>query len=391
MKLSRGKKLIFSAIVFVFVAATLETVSYVVCQYLQRKGVLYKPHFNETYGSYLEIRDPDLGWPSPGTFGRGQLRDVTGSRHVPAFPDPHKHEALVSIYGDSFTEGAEVSHSAAWGNLLAQKLGRRVANYGVGGYGSDQALLRFAKNQSDEASIVVLNHLSENILRNVNQYRQLLYPSDGLGFKPRFIIADDENLELIPLPNFSEDEYAEAVKHPEDYLEHEFYAPGGPSGTHTISPPYTWSMLAGLTHFHISAEIRGVPWYLEFYEANHPSNGLAITLGIMKEFRRTAKQRGQKALLTVIPTGLDLLHYLDTDTWPYQPLVDALWNDNIPVLDFGPGIIETLGTAEPHILFLRINGHYNEEGNRILSEIFYDYLQDQGLLQGLEAAGGTTP
>lgn len=190
-----------------------------------------------------------MGWPSSEQIKREASYDARGSRIVPAFPDPWKHKALISFYGDSFTWGAEVDNADAWGNLLSGKIGARVANYGVGGYSSEQALLRFLQKTDDEAEIVFLNHLSENILRNVNQYRQLLYPGNGLGFKPRFIIDQNNQLKLIALPTFSEAEYQDVVYDPESYLPYEYFIPDGPSGVQNLSFPIPGRHLSALVTF----------------------------------------------------------------------------------------------------------------------------------------------
>src|SRR2546422_4540994 len=51
---------------------------------------------------------------------------------------------------------------------------------------------------------------SENLLRNVNQYRGLL---TGIGmffsFKPRFVVNDSGTFELIPLPTFTKGQFGD--------------------------------------------------------------------------------------------------------------------------------------------------------------------------------------
>ena len=66
-------------------------------------------------------------------------------------------------------------------NLLGFQLSKlincKVNNFGVAGYGSDQATM-LHEAIDITARISVPNHLSENVLRNVNQFRTLIYPSD---------------------------------------------------------------------------------------------------------------------------------------------------------------------------------------------------------------------
>jgi hypothetical protein len=48
-----------------------------------------------------------------------------------------------------------------------------VSDYGVSGYGADQAYLRF-RRVPDEAPVVILGIFGEGVIRNVNQYRGFL-------------------------------------------------------------------------------------------------------------------------------------------------------------------------------------------------------------------------
>ena len=79
------------------------------------------------------------GWPTIDAL-KTEHYDALCSRPSPAFPKPGNE--CITLYGDSFTYGEEVDHEDAWSNRLAERIGCHVGNYGVGGYGSDQALLR---------------------------------------------------------------------------------------------------------------------------------------------------------------------------------------------------------------------------------------------------------
>ena len=103
----------------------------------------------ETDKAYLSTRDPVTGWPGTAPSDR---HDPSGSRPVPAFPTPG--EERVWLYGDSFVYANEVDDADAWGNQLSLKLNRRVANFGIPGYGTDQAYLRFKNTANDRAGVV---------------------------------------------------------------------------------------------------------------------------------------------------------------------------------------------------------------------------------------------
>jgi len=136
----------------VYLFGLIEVSSFFVGRMLQRRLVFYNELSIETYESYMATRHQVLGWPSE--YMKAQLLDATGSRPIPAYPEPGA--ACVSLYGDSFTFSVGVDNTHAWSNLLSKQLNCRVANYGVFGFGLDQALLHFESNDSDEAPIVLL-------------------------------------------------------------------------------------------------------------------------------------------------------------------------------------------------------------------------------------------
>jgi hypothetical protein len=361
-------------ILSVFIVIIAESASYVMGKYLESKGVFYKPTFKKDYGTYLKERDEVLGWPSKKSFGKDGQRDSTGSRIIPEFPDPLKHTSCVSLYGNSFTWSAEVDNEHAWSNVLSQLLNCRVANYGAGGYGTDQAYLRFLTNSHDSSKVVILSHLSENILRNVNQFRGLLYPQSELGFKPRFILDNNHALKLIPLPTFTPDEYINVLKHPQQYLKYEYFIPGGPSGIQLFRFPYTWSVIKSIKNFHIYPKLSGKSWYSDFYEYNHPSHGLSITTEIMRAFIQGASEKGKIPVTMIIPTGYDLRFYKEKGQWPYQNLINSLHEHGITPINAGDSIMDYLKGRNPCELFTLCHAHYNEEGYRVIATIVYEYL-----------------
>src|SRR5262245_38911036 len=174
------------------------------------------------FENFMTARDPLLGWPGE-RLDRTRLSAVA-SRRVPAFPAPGKE--CVSLYGDSFTYGSEVSDSEAWSNVLSKNLNCRVANFGVGGYGTDQAYLRFLRNSNDNSGLVILGIFPDDIMRNVNQYRYFLDgdPDSIFSLKPRFILENNQ-LTLISMPNLKYEEFLLAVRNPERFLKHETFLP----------------------------------------------------------------------------------------------------------------------------------------------------------------------
>ncbi len=180
--------------------------------------------FEREYPEYLRMHHPVLGWPAP----NDPRHDATGARPAPAFPN--NEPACVALFGDSFTYGAEVEDDEAWGNLLAQRLNCRVANYGVGGYGTDQAFLRFRDRADDRAPIVILGVFEDNAQRNVNRYRELLAGAPSFSFKPRFALNDRGELALLPMALPAPEDARDFIESPERFLTDEHFLPGSREG-----------------------------------------------------------------------------------------------------------------------------------------------------------------
>lgn len=365
----------------------LEMLSFGIGRVLAARRVLYFPEHESGYPAYLGLRDPVIGWPSREEFGRGEY-DVTGSRLIPAYPTPGN--ACISLYGDSFTWGDGVAPAEAWSNELSLLLGCRVANYGVCGYGTDQALVRFMENSTDEADVVILAHLSENILRNVNRWRRLIYPQNDFGLKPRFVLDDNEELVRVPIPDLTEEAFESLNVNP-SRLEEEYFVPGAESGLRSLTFPYTWAVIRALDHFQIQAKLHGVPRYAAFYRADHPSRGLQITSRILQAFEREARARAKVPLIVVIPTAQDLMHHRKTGEWTYASLLDTTRALGTDVMDAGPAILDALGEEPPSSIFLGGDGHFNAEGNRILAQVISGIIRREVVVPSVARALDAQP
>ena len=153
--------------------------------------------------------DPELGWTNDradrvlesvnvaGKTWRANY-DPDGARHAPLPPAP----LLAAAYGDSFTHCSEVEDGETWPVALARWLEVDVRNYGVGGYGTGQALLRMERHvrAGRSAPVEILAIYEKNVERVVSAFRPLYAPltANRLGFKPSFRSRAEGDLDLIP-------------------------------------------------------------------------------------------------------------------------------------------------------------------------------------------------
>lgn len=115
------------------------------------------------------------------------------------------NKPLISFFGDSYTHCDQVGDNETFQYFLSRKFKADIYNFGVGGFGTDQAYLRFKYDfPKIQTPIVGLGLISENINRIVNVYRKFYFQKSELSLpKPRFKLVNNQ-LELIPNPLTSE-------------------------------------------------------------------------------------------------------------------------------------------------------------------------------------------
>ena len=355
---TRKRRLFWLGLVLVL-AGVLELIAWLGCRVLTAHGIFYQPQPEAKFAEYLARRHPVLGWPAGEAFV---------PRRAPESERRADKPALVSLYGESFTFGSEVSDDEAWGNRLAAKLNARVDNFGVGGYGTDQAFLRFQLNTNDAARVIVLGIVTENLMRNVNQYRDLIYASGGLGFKPRFVLNATNGLELVPVPSLSTADFPNCTRDPGRFLAHEFFTPDGGRGVGAVGFPFLFSLARSARHFSVGPRLRGEPWYADFFQAGHPSRALPLTVAIVREFERACRERRQTPLILLLPTGRDLQHFRQHGRWIHAPLAEALAQDG-HVMDVAVGFARSVAPERFESLYVAPSRHMNAAGNALLAEL----------------------
>ena len=347
----------------------------------------YKPPTREAFLHYLTSDiDWEVGWhPQPHELS------AAGYRLAPA--GEGLATPCMSLYGDSFTFGSEVAPEAAWGNVLTERLGCRVDNYGVPGYGTDQAYVYFRRQHQqavDKAPVVILSHLSENIVRNITQDYSLIYQAE-LGLKPRFVSDGHGHLRLVKMPHVSPQDYDAYVSDmakflPEDYLlpyksalsKRRIFFP------HIVTVPYVFTykrFYASMLFYAFTVP----PWFAELYDPTHPSQALQVTRDILVNFAREAQRYGKRPLIFIIPTARDLVYFRRTGQWIYANLLTMLrLQDASQAINLGPQLLAKVkdGNLCDYFCTTRTtaSGHYTVQGNRLLAEVVQEVVEKLGVL-----------
>ncbi len=368
-----------AALALLMSVALSELISYVSLTILQHfppsRFLVYQPPvFSEReYQEYLSRRDPRLGWPSPGDFGRRRY-DASGSRPIPNFPRPGNECA--TLYGDSFTFAADVTEAEAWSNVLSGHLHCRVGNYGVSGYGTDQAYLRFFLNKEDDAAVSILGLWPRDIMRNLTQYDYLENPGSIYGFKPRFIL-NHRALQLIPLPTIEPRKLRRFRSYPERFLLHETFLPDTRFGPSKVRVPFTRAFLRILFDERLLNVLKRAPSWGNFYQPGHLSQGLEVTTAIIERFDDLCRARHKRCLVVIFPTASSFEYRHRTDKEALAPLFSSLTKSGIDFLDLSPPLSQYLA-GRPFCELLSnatsCKGHLNAEGNRLVASIIFQKL-----------------
>lgn len=130
------------------------------------------------------------------------LRSGTAGISLAASPARHR----IALVGDSFTFGLEVRYEQTWGHQLEQALGTdyQVLNFGVDGYGTDQAYLRYRRDVVRwHPDVVILGLVSDDLNRSMCVYGFLCFHGSEMPFpKPRLVLRGDSLVPLaMPLPS----------------------------------------------------------------------------------------------------------------------------------------------------------------------------------------------
>lgn len=326
---------------------------------------------------YFRARDPLLGWTA------NDAADASGARPSPAFPVPGN--ACVSVYGDSFAWSTGASSDfTAWPDVLARMLDCRVSNYGVWGYGVDQAYLRFLHNADDEAPIVLIAVFPHDVLRNLTGNFGFLSPESGmLTLKPTFRLDAAGILDLTRPLILTEAEVQDYLRDPAHFHPGDLFAWGGPEGGVELRFPYTRVIVKLLWNPRLWRGVRrsltGYPESADFLQPGHHSGAFELTVAIVRQFARVATEHGKRVMVLMLPEEETILYHRKSGIWTYGDLIEAIAGARIPVLNVGEAFERHLGPNDPSALF-ESTQHYNDQGYRVMAEAIAPAL--------IEMAGG---
>jgi hypothetical protein len=325
--------------------------------------------------------DDEIGWPSA-QEDVSPPRDRTGAKLNSEFPEIG--HACISAYGDSFVWGDDIPLADGWLEQLSHQLGCRVVNYGVSGYGTDQAYIRFTRKTADEAPVTLLGIFPENLMRNVNHYRGFM----GFGLHPyflkgRFVLDGAGGLEWIPRPRLDADGFVALHREAAEVVPRDYLLPDTRDGPATLRFPYVRTVVHVALMRRLWERLGGRPIWSEFFLPDHPSGALALTAAIGEAFAHEAQRRRKRTLVVMLPSASSFEGRAKFGEPEYLPLIVALAARGVDVFDPAPALLAALGQRSYCDLYsipAACQGHFGSAGSVLVAQVVAAELRRRGLI-----------
>lgn len=326
--------------------------------------------------------DAELGWEwKPGAANDdGSIHlnawGARGEREYPAVAPAGTTRLL--FFGDSYTFCDEMPDDSSFEAYLELRRPELEAvNFGVNGYGTDQALLRYRRLGRDKgARVVFIGILIENIGRNANRLRPLWNPKSGFAFpKPRFVLRDGQ---LAVLPQPYADRAALVAAFDDGSLLDSIAA-----DEHWLTQPdlgvWAWSRAARMIALPLAHRARD-PLALWNDADGQPRR---VTLAILEQFQNEALADGaERAPILVFPSREDLAEMQATGLERWNAVGDVLRAQGLEFIDLAPALLERKLKldADPSLGTLHFRGHHSSVGNDVVALEIERWLVEQRIL-----------
>ncbi len=316
--------------------------------------------------------DPDLGWaPRYGT--------PHGERPTPrTFRRP-----WMMAFGDSFTHSDEVSDGETWEVYLAERTGTTVYNFGVGGFGTDQAYLRYRQKAGDlRTDVVSLGFTLESINRVVNVYRKFYWIRTGIPLtKPRFRL-ENGRLELVRNPL----QTAEDIEKLTDPAFVERIGRGDHWYSRASLPVLTFPYAKLLVDPRIWRQALGRRAERETYA--RPFEDLwqaaptrALFLAILDAFVADATAAGSRPVLLLFPNRPDVEALIRGRQAPGRThFLQHCRERAYTCFDGVASFAQALAAAPDRSAYYRVGTHLSPRGNELFARELHDFLRSRQLV-----------
>lgn len=274
--------------------------------------------------------------------------------------------ARLLAFGDSFTHGDEVEDGQTWpAQLGAQSMDLEVHNYGVPGYGADQAYLRY-EAEGGRADVVILGFMSADLARVTNTFPPFLEPRTALAL-PKPSLEAAEPLTWRPNPVAQVEGLRALLDQPEATLarlgQDDPYFQGSLRQS-------AWDVLPSARLLRLSLAPRDPFAGVLGRQAYSVSTvAFAASVALISTWDQRVRDQQGRFCTLLLPGLPDLNRLQHGGLAAYAPLRKALEARGLCVIDAAPALL----AADLAPLFMP-GGHYSAEGNRRVADAVAAWL-----------------
>lgn len=316
-----------------------------------------------------DVLDSLLGWTyKPGYATEHDHLNRQGLRALHEYATVARRGVFrVAAFGDSFVYGNEVGDGDAWCALLeASTDDLEVFNYGVGGYGLDQAFLRFEREgMTFRPDVVLIIFDPDDLRRIVNVYRRFISTQEWPLSKPRFQLKADGGLALVPNPLARREDFVRLMQHPEAVR-----------SMGALDAWYPRAIYENPLYDHVAAVRVGTTLWRwldrRFIDPdrlirdgvfNARSSAFALQVAVLDSFAKAVRAAGPIPVVVLLPDPQSLASVRSGGVAVYAPLRDSLTRRGLTVWDAVDAFPSARSIGSLYAPYL----HYSPLGNKLLA------------------------
>ncbi|HRE77868.1 MAG TPA: hypothetical protein PLL09_08585 [Flavobacterium sp.] len=276
------------------------------------------------------------------------------------------HYDIICI-GDSFTHGDAVVYEDTWPAILSKKTNRSVLNMGSGGYGIDQALLRFMNNEIT-CDTIIFGLVSGDLERSLSTVYS--YYGGGVKTKPRFKFEENSNkYSLINVPCVKPIEF---VSRPVSERARVVYENIEGYNNYLELEDKIWTKSAFLRLLYSTKEQvkhRKPPVYM------NDNEDFKYCLKIFSTFKAFCEAKNIVPIVVLIDNNNSFGDRSTANTNTWNLLKTNLESMNLKTVEFQDDFYKAYNQKKSNVIHATEGVHFSPEGNELLATKLYNYFK----------------
>lgn len=292
---------------------------------------------------------------------------------------------ILATYGDSFTHCDEVGNKDTWQTFLAEKIHGNVLNFGVGGYGTDQAFIKYRLHHEVRTPLVALCILPENINRVVNVYPPFYNHDQGLALpKPRFVkqgaswrLFENPLDAVTDIPRLADPRFLRQLGAMDYWFQFSKQLPN-------TDFPFSFSLFKWRHHVtrSLRASLRSrIPKQgcAEAFPFNlwDEAEPFGVMCHVVDSFVQLARRQGSVPVIVILPHRDYVMELKDVGVLRHCRLIEYVRDQGYHCAD----LVQAMAALNPAETTLEAwyGDHATPEGNRIVASLFTQWLKQANL------------